>query len=325
MKVQFVEITRILARLSREIKNSEYNEADVIEWIGEVMARLELPTLLQQSIAFINVEDYKGVIPTGMSSVLQIARDISPTTMFDKCTTAEEVVSTVTETNTGENPQPVILDSCGKLIYDFNVAYYRPYFDLLWEYHYWTNSKYYKRNFRPVRLANHSFFNDLVCRENEHDAIYHENHNIEDEYTIQGDNFLFSFQEGHVACSYNKVVTDTETGYPLVPDVQSAQDAITYYVKMKMAEGMLWEGKEGAKANVEYNNAKYLHYITQAKNEIHMPSTVDEYENILQQTHRLIPRHCVYYDYFGSLNKKENRNFANNKNSYYSRGFRYGR
>ena len=76
---------------------------------------------------------------------------------------------------------PIPLDADGLPITDYDVAYYRPYYDLQWEYSPWVSSQYYKQNYTPVRLADNTFFNSVVCREK--DIPYN---SCPDEYTIVG-------------------------------------------------------------------------------------------------------------------------------------------
>jgi len=200
------------------------------------------------------------------------------------------------------------------MIGDYEVAYYRPFFDLKWEYSLWSDSQYCKDKFTPVRLSNNVFFNSLVCKEKNNQEIYR---NCGDEYTIVGTTekrLRFSFREGFVAVAYLRNAIDIETGYPLVPDNYSYLSAITYYIKWKLAEWYDWNGREGFGIKAEKAEKRWLKYTKQGKNYMKMPKGLDQYQNLLEQSHTMIPKHNMYYGHFGNLNKAESKKFNNPDN-----------
>lgn len=68
-------------------------------------------------------------------------------------------------------PCPVVTDCQGNLIGDYEVSYYRPYFDLKWEYELWSKMPRFQHDYRPVRLVNSTLFGSLVCKEDKNDII----------------------------------------------------------------------------------------------------------------------------------------------------------
>ena len=216
------------------------------------------------------------------------------------------------DNNSAEEPpasQPVPLDCDGDPFQDYEVAYYRPFFNLNIGYGTWVNSNQYKGNYTPVRLANNVFFNSVVCKEKDYQNIYKD---CADEYTIVGSinkMLRFSFKEGFVAISYLKNRLDPETGYPLIPDNPSYMAAIVYYLKWKIAEWHAWNGRSGFISMARENERLWLKYARQAKNYMKMPRSLDQYQNLLEQSHYLIPRHKRYYGYFGNLGRSEHQPF----------------
>lgn len=205
--------------------------------------------------------------------------------------------------------QPVAITHDGRPMTSYDIAYYRPFFDLQWEYLPWTNSSVYADSFTPVRLSNNTFFNSVVCRENEEKAIYR---NCVDEYTIVGTTekkLRFSFKTGFVAVSYLSSAVDSDTGYPLIPDNPSVIQAVTAYVKWKLAEWYQWVGRRGYTEIADRSYMLWQHYVKQANNYFKMPKGIDTYQNLLEQTHQLIPRFKRYYGYFGKLGREEDRRF----------------
>jgi hypothetical protein len=331
--MEFTSVDRILSKLTREIKNTKFNEGDIIEMIGEALDFLKVKAATEQAVAMVEVSNYQAPIPNYLHSILQIARNNNWSPSNKDCVCPAELVNTTTSTSTTNNVTtttttvtkqgcltcgdlqpavntPVPLDCNGTPLTGYELSYYRPYFDSDLLFHKWSNSNYYRQQYTPVRLADSTFFNSVVCQELDQDKIYA---SCTDEYTIVGhgcDRVLrFSFKEGSVAVAYNKSVVDKETGYPMIPDQISFITAITYYIRWKLAEEKQWEGREGFATLAYDNERKWLKYARQAKNWAKMPKSIDDYQDLLEQSHRLIPNHKKYYGFFGSLNRQENRSF----------------
>tara|TARA_R110000851_G_scaffold97156_11_gene210710 strand:- start:3567 stop:4451 length:885 start_codon:yes stop_codon:yes gene_type:complete len=285
-KINYVSIDRIFSKINRDIKGTETNETDVIEWIGEALEFLKVPQILVEDVAFLTVSDYHVEMPENLHMITQIARNntYDSTVPTEECEEIEEEISTE--------------DSCAvEEAVDLG----------LWSYTIWTSGEEYRKNYSPVRLATGSFFNNIVCKEKD-ESLYT---TCEDEYTIVGeiDKLLrFNFIEGQIAVSYLRNTVD-ESGYPLIPDNISYITAIVYYLKWKIAEWYEWSGREGWSAKAEKAEARWIKYSRQGKNFMKMPKTLDEHQNLLEQTHYLIPNHKRYYEYFGNLGKRDVRNF----------------
>lgn len=310
--MKFTTLDRILSRVYRSIKNTQIEEEDIIEWAGEALEFLQVYETQEQAVAFIEVENNEAFIPPGFQMVLQIAKDNSWVKgTKDLCSCATEIVnSTISE---DEAPTPVPIDENGLPMTGYDLAYYRPFYDTSWYFSSWANNSYYKDNFEPVRLADSTFFNSLVCKEREN-IPYKNCHSNSEEYTIIGSTtkkFRFSFSEGLIALAYLKNIVDKKTGLPLVPDQISFITAITYYIKFKISESDFFSNREGSVNRMEYARKQWLTYAQQAQNYAKMPKTIDDYQDLLEQTHHMIPRHKRYYGYFGNLNRSELNNYKN--------------
>jgi hypothetical protein len=327
-ELQYTTVDRVLAKIHRDLKGIELNESDAIEWIGEALEFLKVPQIQEQAVAFMEVNNYEANLPNGFQMVLQLARhnNWTPETKED-CAIPTEVIEEVTEESCNECDdcfsEP--LDCTGKPLFDDYCPKYIPYFDMQWQYIPWTSSSYCKQNFTPIRLANHTFFNSIVCKEK--DQTPYQNHG-EDEYTIVGTTekkLRVSFKQGYIALAYIRNVVDRETGYPLVPDNVSYMSAIIYYLKWKTAQMYEWNGREGYARLAQDSERLWLKYARQAKNYMKMPKTLDQFQNLLEQTHQLIPRHRRYYGYFGNLGREENRRFNDPDNRNRIGHYYYGR
>ena len=313
-QIQFTNVNRVLAKLHRDLKGTELNESDVIEWVGEALDFLKVPQIQTQAVAFLEVKNYETVIPDGFQMVLQIARhnDWSPQKKEECVLPIKEIQQELVEDENCsmcELPKTP-LDCNGKPLFEDDCPSYIPYFDMQWQYIPWTSTSYYKEKYTPVRLANHTFFNTLVCKEKNNSP--YSNECIEDEYTIVGEvdkKLRFSFEEGYIALAYIKTAMDKETGYPLVPDNISYVTAITYYIKWKIAEMHDWNGREGWSVKADKAEQKWSKYARQGKNFMKMPKSIDDFQDLLEQSHYLIPRHKRYYGFFGNLGRSEYRGF----------------
>lgn len=327
-KFNFVSVDTIFSKLYRDLRGLEVEETDIIEWIGEALAFVRAPSINEEAVAFIEVADNVADIPTGLKIILQVARNNSYVAPTDELSPAS-VLSELTD----DTPQDGIeLTNDLGLPDEFNIAYYRPYYDLKYEYEGWIASNYYKGSYSPVRLSNNTFFKSIVAMETDPELkrIYTSS---TDEYTLIGtypnNKLLFNFTTGYVAVSYIRAKVDENTGYPLIPDDISFISAITYYVKWKLAERMRWFGIDGGEREAKYAEQAWLKYIRQANNRAKMLETIDDYQDVMEQSLHLIPRTRLYNGFFGNLGREELRRFNNpdgrRRFTYnrYNYGFRY--
>lgn len=315
-RFQYVTVDTILSKYLRDFRGVELNEDEAIEWIGEALGFMQMSSASEEGIAFLEVKNYQAALPNGLHYVIQVAKNNawSPTET-SSCTPkviAEELIpATSPDTCCGGWTEDLVAVDCqGELIGDQEIAYYRPYFDLQYEYLGWVHSKAFRTKFTPVRLSNHTFFNTLVCQTEENAGLYNQNtSSLSDEYTIVGDQLRFSFKEGQVALAYLRQRVDKETGYPMVPDDESAKAAITYYLGWKTKEREGWNHREGAMQIAQVAEQRWLKYVKQFKNKAKMPWGTDEYEDLMEGSNYLLPRRKRYYGFFGKLGQAEDRIF----------------
>lgn len=330
-KFKYINLDRILSKIYRDLGIEEISETDVIEWSAEALEAIGAISLYEEAVAFIEVENYHADLPCGMHSIMQIARNnhwvkeekdicLNPANILLDCTT--EQISQQANTGCGcsntTSVQGVPVDCDGRIIGDFEVAYYRPYFDLQYEYHGWCKSNVYTQQYTPVRLSNHSFFNSIVCEEEDFNNLYQ---STQDEYTIIGDRLRFSFKEGSIAIAYHRQVVDPETGYPMIPDDYSVITAITMYITMKYMGRMWYLGREGYGDKFQKAEQDWQWYCKQAGNTLLAPYGEDEFQKILDGRKQMIPRHNRYYGYFGKLGRAENTQWKDpNRRNFKLRG-----
>jgi hypothetical protein len=319
-KFQFVRIDSVLGKFERDFRGLDITENDAIEWVGEALGFMKIPSASQEAIAFIEVKNYQADIPNGLHYVTQIARN-REWNCFDD--TIDCVTETMGSLSTGVPDKPINFEDCqGSLLCkDAEPVYYRPLLDLQYEYVGWANSYTRKTKYSPVRLANHSFFNTLVCKEPGMEDLYCNDCPESDQYDIVQDQFRFNFKEGLIALAYIRQMIDSETGYYMVPDDEYARAAITYYIAWKTKQREAYNHREGAMAIATEAKNEWNSYIKKFKNKAKMPSGVDQYQNLMEQSKYILPNDRRYYGFFGKLGTAENRIY--NGNNYRQRNARY--
>lgn len=290
---QYISVNRILSKLARELNTEEFDETDIIEWIGEALGFLQVAELHEEAVAFKVVKNYECTLPQNIHYIIQVAlqRDTKNKTNLHipYSEIYEEEIPQKNKCNCDKPIQPK---------YNYTVVHG---FEAL------VSSPIYQSGFQPVRLADHSFFNSFVCKEKNYNEIYCPNCGNE-EYTVVGKEqpkLRFSFKDGIVAIAYLRNRLDEETGYPLIPDNSYYITAITYYVKWKLSEIKSWNGDRNHMSICGDMERKWTQYARKAKNYIKMPKSVDDYQDLMEQSIYLIPNQRKYYNYFGNLNKKQ--------------------
>lgn len=325
-KLQYTTLDRVLSKLYRDLGLEEISETDVVEWSGEALEFIGAVTLYEEAVAFIEVENHQADLPNGLHSIIQIARNnkwskdnkdaLCPANIITDCTTEELISNKDCGCSRSLTDYPVPLDCHGSPLTDYEVAYYRPYFDLQYEYYGWNNSNRYGQDYSPIRLANHTFFNSIVCEEDS--TIYH---GSTDEYTIVEDKIRLSFKEGSIAVSYYRQKVDPDTGYPMIPDEVSVITAITMYITMKYMSRLWYMGREGYGDKYQKAESDWQWYCKQAGNKQMMLYGVDQHENFKDMRQQLIPKNNRYYGYFGKMGRPENTKFKDpNRRSSILRG-----
>lgn len=123
---------------------------------------------------------------------------------------------------------------------------------------------------------------------------------------------------GYVKLAYKSIATD-ERGYPLIPDLASYQEAIYWYVMMKLNFPKFLNGTLGGHRKYTFNTYTYLQqqwnfYRNQAYAEAMMPNE-GEMMSIKNEWNKLIPD----YDSDETLFKNSGKKQLNYNDYYYGR------
>lgn len=129
------------------------------------------------------------------------------------------------------------------------------------------------------------------------------------EYFVKPGWIVFNRNKGFVKLAYNAIAVD-ERGYPMIPDSAAYQEAIYWYVTMKLSFPKYMSGKLGGRG---VNNAQNVYfyiqqqwnfYKNQAYGEAMMPDA-DDMKNIKHEWNQLIPDFNADETFFKDLNKRQ--------------------
>lgn len=142
---------------------------------------------------------------------------------------------------------------------------------------------------QPVTTAQlYTEFNHTTDKDRIANAMMHQDAT----YFIKPGWIVLNKEHGFVKLQYKSIATD-ERGYPLIPDLASYQEAIYWYVMMKLNFPKFLNGTLGGRAKYNFNTYGYLQqqwnfYRNQAYAEAMMPNE-GEMRSIKNMWHKLIP------------------------------------
>lgn len=132
------------------------------------------------------------------------------------------------------------------------------------------------------------------------------------EYFIKPGWIVTNKSNGFIKIAYKAIATD-ERGYPLIPDLTSYQEAIYWYVVMKLSFPKWLKGQLGGNSkyaqkyaanSYTYIQQQWNFYRNQAYAEAMMP-TADDMRTIKNEWNRLIPEFESDDTFFKDNNKRE--------------------
>ena len=133
------------------------------------------------------------------------------------------------------------------------------------------------------------------------------------EYFIKPGWMVINKPHGFVKLSYKSIAVD-ERGYPLIPDLTSYQEAIYWYVVMKLSFPKFIQGNlsgNNSKYSAKYSQQSYFYiqqqwnfYRNQAYAEAMMP-TAGDMKNIKHDWNKLIPDYDADDGFFQNVNKEQ--------------------
>lgn len=307
-EVGYVSVNNIMSKFIRDTGLDIPSESDMIEWTADALEAIGCVNMLEECVSFYEVKNHSANLPIGVESIIQIARNRDWSNLDKKNDMTVEKLSCQLPENPYEEGScdknvkyiPVDADT-NHPIFNEDRYEYKPNVNVLMEYVNWKTSDYYEQSWTPVRLKNHSFFNTLVCQEE--DGLYTHS---KDEYTLVGNRVIrTSFKEGQIAIAYYRQMLD-EDGYPMVPDHYAYTTAITKYITMMLMQREFYASRKGATQKLQKAEMDWQNYCGQAGARSMMPN-LDQLENMLRQRQHLLPKQNRYSEFFKDLSQRENR------------------
>lgn len=303
-QVQLTSIERVISGLYRDLKPVvELNETDMIEWAGEALEYIGAYTQLIEKVAYLKIEDYRSLVPSGMKQIVMAAykhtEGVNTTTALlttaDNCITCDDACSDPDCSSCAS-----VCATSAQLIQNAELflQYYKP--------NTFRATAYYYDNYRPLPKASGPFTTPYT---NECANCTDISPTCNQEYALDWPYMRTSFKTGNVCLAYVSTALD-ERGYPMIPDEVSYIEAIKRYITYKVKYSEFLQGHLPAQIYMKLEDDWHW-YCQQARNKANMPKTIDELEGLRKQHIRLLPKVNRYEKFFGHLQRPEKLDLKN--------------
>ena len=296
MIYKLTSVKRVIAKVFTDLDLQEgtHRVTDMIEWAGEALEKIgSFPQLTNKvtgkdTIPILELEGYQCLLPTDFHRLIQVAYSDSETGPFYPMRTATGSMEYGSELNTTSSDSLFNVSDSELVIlvqrlYDYT---YQEALDFI-------NDNPEKADALTQLIDDkRTYKGQTAGTSTTTDLIYHINNNY----------LKANVEEGYIMMSYQAVPTDAE-GYPMIPDVASFQEALYWYINMKL---MYPEWKLGRVRDAVYYDARrsWNFYCKQAYGDAMMPDA-DQMESIKNSWIRLVPNINEHDTFFSTLGEKE--------------------
>ena len=293
MIYNFTKCESVIAKIMADLDSSESRQRtnDIREWIFEAIEKIGAPMQYirresgNDGVPIFKIVDYQIPLPSDLVHLDGVAYSNSEhgpwvpmstrTGIFREPKYGRDKLRVIDFTNKNEAQESVDIDKHQPMQYKFPT----------------TQSQF-------VTVNNMKHFNKFI-----------HNYVSKPEYFIKPGWIVTNKKEGYIRLSYKAIATD-ERGYPLIPDLPSYQEAIYWYVTMKLSFPKYLKGKLGGKlksANQNiyfYIQQQWNFFRNQAYAEAMMP-TADDMQNIKNDWNKLIPDWDGDDTFFSNIGKEQ--------------------
>jgi hypothetical protein len=302
MIYKVTSVRRVIAKVftDLDLKEGDHRISDLIEWAGEAIKKIgAFPTLLTKvtgkgGLPLLEISNYQVKLPCDLVAINQVAYSTSEsgpfypmvyaTGSFDATAPTEAENTALTNVPTDNQLINLVRDLYGA---DFTVPYS------------YSEAALYLNTHPTVRES----LEGLLTGQRS-------NNGTRDAYTASGDYTYLVFpgyiktalKDGYLMVSYQAVPVDNE-GYPMIPDDESFEEAIYWYINMKLTYP---EWKMGRIRDAVYYDTRnsWNFYRKQAYGHSMMPN-VDQLEAIKNAWLRLVPEINEHGNAFTTLNERQ--------------------
>lgn len=292
MIYNFTKCESVIAKIMADLDSSESRQrtSDIREWIFEAIEKIGAPMqyIRRESgangVPVFEIQDYQVPLPSDLVHLDGVAYSNS-----------ERGPWVSMSTTTGVFREPTNEKYKVRIINDDKNQADEPEQQLE---HQPMQYKFPTTQSQFATVNNMKHYQRIVC-----------NYIDKPEYFIKPGWIVTNKKYGYIKLSYKAIATD-ERGYPLIPDLTSYQEAIYWYVTMKLSFPKFLKGKLGGKlksANMNiyfYLQQQWNFYRNQAYAEAMMP-TADDMQNIKNDWNKLIPDWDGDDTFFKNIGKEQ--------------------
>ena len=295
MIYNFTKCESVIAKIMADMDSSEARNrtTDIKEWIFEAIAQIGAPMqyIRRESgtdgLPILKIEDYQVPLPSDIEHLDGVAYSSNQNGQWTPMNTMSGVFR-----NYGGNQKMKFnlsdKSSANLAIEETQQEFVQP-----------MQYKYPTAQSQIIARNNSKYLMNMFDRKLDKKP----------EYFIKPGWIVTNMKTGYLKLAYKAIATD-ERGYPLIPDMYSYQEAVYWYVMMKLNFPKFMKGKLGGKlksANQTlyfYIQQQWNFYRNQAYAEAMMP-TADDMQNIKNDWNKLIPEWESNETFFKDINKPQ--------------------
>jgi hypothetical protein len=266
MNYKYTSIKSVLFNLSKFIPESQFNEADLIEWAISGMRKIKSEAKLDLANSVIQFTNHTADLPEDLVYLYQIKY------------LPKEDYTTITRDNIGLELADTRLDSFIKRVSENN-------------------------NLSTAKIMRQSSSSFIPCISTNDTNIYPTCH-VHEFTSFSNNTIRTTLKEGTLVISYARYTVD-DSGDTLIPDNETVKQAILFYCLYNYFLKRSIMGEAGADKQAMYFEAKHETLAAKAAGELNTPD-LNTMENLKNYNQRLVPRSNMFMRGFSSLSKPEN-------------------
>ena len=269
-------IAKVIADLNLEEKDIRIT--DISQWIGEAMEKIGAVTQLDHKVVVLPLHDYQVKLPCDLQKLDSVA--------YSACDKSGWVPMKKTTGSFGLHGSKCP-DGCCKMT--LNDSMLLPVVKSMFGLDDDAKAVEMIHNDKNMAATVSALINQYtVCSKNGQitPSMFGTNFSFRPQYDIKPGYLFSNMRDGFVKLSYFAIYTD-EDGMHLIPDMSSYQEAIYWYVTVKLMYPQYLAGKLPQHVYYDMRNS-WNFYCKQAYAEAMMPNT-DEINNIKDTWHTMIP------------------------------------
>lgn len=221
MIYKYTKCESVIAKIMADLDSSETRQrtSDIKEWIFEAIDKIGAPMqyISRQSgvdgVPVFSVQDCQIPLPSDLVHLDGVAYSNSKDGVYVPCSTQTSIFKSPSVHN-NQHKVVVLDDSQSNMTIEEQQQNQLP-----------QMQNKYPTVQAQINRPHTNGFSDL---------LYTHDYQDKPEYFIKPGWIVFNRKDGFVKLSYKAIATD-ERGYPLIPDLTSYQEAIYWYVNMKLS------------------------------------------------------------------------------------------